>query len=245
MTTPHDLLLAELRRDGARPLLTYYDDETGERIELSVTTFDNWVAKTAGLLRDGLSADIGDRVQLMLPAHWQSLVWAMACWAVGACAATGRAVGAAVAVTGPDTLTAATASVAPDVVALSLRPLGARFADPLPPGVLDYALEVPAYPDRMAYPPPDPAEPGLDDGGTVLTLGGLVAHASDRAAQLGLGNGSRLLVPATDLRTALVDALLVPLLVGGSSVLVRHEDQAGRARRVASEQVTTVAPTQA
>jgi len=239
LTTPHDLLLVELRRDGARPLLTYYDDETGERIELSVTTFDNWVAKTTGLLRDGLGADMGDRVQLMLPPHWQSLVWAMACWAVGACAATGRAAGAAVAVTGPDTLAAA-AGVAPHVVALSLRPLGARFADPLPPGVLDYALEVPAYPDRTAYQPPDPAEPGLDDGGTVLTLGGLVAHASDRAAQLRPGHGSRLLVPATDLRTALVDALLVPLLVGGSSVLVRHEDAAGREARVASERVTGI-----
>jgi uncharacterized protein (TIGR03089 family) len=56
MTTPYDLLLAELRRDRSRPLITYYDDETGERVELSVATFDNWVAKTVGLLRDGLAA---------------------------------------------------------------------------------------------------------------------------------------------------------------------------------------------
>ena len=36
--TPADLLDQQLRRDGTRPLLTWYDDATGERIELSVAT---------------------------------------------------------------------------------------------------------------------------------------------------------------------------------------------------------------
>ncbi|HET6729744.1 MAG TPA: TIGR03089 family protein, partial [Jiangellaceae bacterium] len=75
-TTPPALLRSVLARDGARPLLTYYDDATRERVELSVTTFDNWVSKTAGLLRDGLDVAPGDRVALLLPAHWQSLVLA-------------------------------------------------------------------------------------------------------------------------------------------------------------------------
>src|SRR5918996_5922858 len=103
MTTPYDLLLAELRRDRSRPLITYYDDETGERVELSVATFDNWVAKTAGLLRDGLAVEEGGRVALMLPAHWQSAVWGMACWAVGACAVLGETDRVDVAGTGADT----------------------------------------------------------------------------------------------------------------------------------------------
>ena len=69
MTSPYDILRSELDRDPARPLLTYYDDATGERIELSVATFDNWVAKTAGLLRDGMGAQPGDRVALALASH--------------------------------------------------------------------------------------------------------------------------------------------------------------------------------
>ncbi|NDU76176.1 TIGR03089 family protein, partial [Actinomadura sp. DSM 109109] len=47
-----------LRRRGAgdpsRPLVTFYDDAAGERVELSARTFDNWVAKTANFLVDGL-----------------------------------------------------------------------------------------------------------------------------------------------------------------------------------------------
>ena len=44
------MLTASLRRDGTRPLLTWYDDASGERIELSVATAANWAAKTANLL---------------------------------------------------------------------------------------------------------------------------------------------------------------------------------------------------
>jgi uncharacterized protein (TIGR03089 family) len=240
VTTPYDLLRGEVRRDGSRPLLTYYDDETGERIELSVTTFDNWVAKTVGLLRDGLGADAGARVSLRLPPHWQSLVWAMACWAVGACVTTGQDGRADVVVTGPDGLDAATSDGATNVVALSLRPLGARFTEVLPPGVLDYAVEVPSYPDQMAYLPPDEVEPGLDGDGGVHTLGGLVAYAEDRRAQLGLEARSRVLVATEDLGVALRGGLLVPLVVGGSSVLIRNENRPARERRVAAERVTAV-----
>ena len=241
MTTPYDLLLAELRRDRSRPLITYYDDGTGERVELSVATFDNWVAKTTGLLRDGLAVEAGGRVALLLPAHWQSKVWGMACWAVGACAVLGMTDRVDVAVTGPDALSDAVGAGAAQIVALSLRPLGARFTDPLPAGVLDFALEVPSYPDQMAYSAPDPAEPGLDGGGVAQTLGGVVTHAGDRVAQLGVQPGSRLLVPTEDLGTGLRDGLLVPLTVGGSSVLVRHENAAGRQARIAAERVTAVA----
>ncbi len=41
------LILASVpAADRARPLLTYYDDATGERAELSAITLENWVAKT-------------------------------------------------------------------------------------------------------------------------------------------------------------------------------------------------------
>ncbi len=109
--------------------------------------------------------------------------------------------------------------------------------------MLDYAVEVPGHPDDLVpYTPPDAAEPALQYHGASHTLGGLVEQAHDRARQLGAGPGTRLLVSTQDLRSALLDALLVPLVVGGSSVLVRHEDAAGRDTRVASERVTVVPP---
>ena len=49
---PAALLATARDRDPARPLVTHYDDSTGERVELSATTLDNWVAKTANLLQD-------------------------------------------------------------------------------------------------------------------------------------------------------------------------------------------------
>ena len=50
MTTFADVLARQLRADSSRPLITFYDDATGERVELSVTTYANWVAKVASLL---------------------------------------------------------------------------------------------------------------------------------------------------------------------------------------------------
>ena len=88
MALPNDTVDGRLRaaliNDAARPLVTFYDDATGERVELSVATFHNWVAKTANLLRDGLDVQPGGRVGLLLPLHWQAAVWIVACWAAGA-----------------------------------------------------------------------------------------------------------------------------------------------------------------
>ena len=55
--------------DPAGPRITYYDDATGERIELSTVTMANWAAKTANLLRDEMGAGPGTRVAVLLPAH--------------------------------------------------------------------------------------------------------------------------------------------------------------------------------
>lgn len=81
--TPADLLQAELRRDGARPLLTWYDDATGERIELSVATAANWAVKTANLLVDEHGLDAGDVVSLDPASHWLSVVAVLGAWTAG------------------------------------------------------------------------------------------------------------------------------------------------------------------
>src|SRR5438874_6116392 len=80
---PAGLLSRAIAADPARPLITFYDDAAGERIELSAKTFGNWVAKTANLLVDGLDAQPGERVALLLPPHWQTAVWAYAAWSAG------------------------------------------------------------------------------------------------------------------------------------------------------------------
>jgi uncharacterized protein (TIGR03089 family) len=84
MATPTDLLNRQLALDGTRPLFTFYDGASGERVELSVATTANWVAKTAGYLADEHGVDVGDLVVLRLPVHWQTAVVLLAAWAAGA-----------------------------------------------------------------------------------------------------------------------------------------------------------------
>lgn len=84
-----DLLAAELRRDGARPFLTWYDDATGERIELSIATIANWAAKTANLLADEYGVEPGDPVTLSPADHWLTAVAALGAWTAGACVVAG------------------------------------------------------------------------------------------------------------------------------------------------------------
>jgi adenylosuccinate lyase len=49
-----EVLADQLRHDPGRPLVTHYDHATGERTELSVTAYANWVATGAGLRGAGV-----------------------------------------------------------------------------------------------------------------------------------------------------------------------------------------------
>src|SRR4051795_1039374 len=78
-------LLANVRtHNPSGPLLTHYDDSTGERVELSATTLDNWVAKTANLLQDEFDVGPGSTVAVALPVHWQTAAVLLAVWSCGA-----------------------------------------------------------------------------------------------------------------------------------------------------------------
>src|SRR6476469_7191039 len=83
MTTFPQVLTGLLAHDPGRPLVTFYDDATGERTELSVTTYANWVAKVSSLLGDELELEHGDRLLVDLPAHWLGPVVLGAAWTVG------------------------------------------------------------------------------------------------------------------------------------------------------------------
>ncbi|MFE9096718.1 TIGR03089 family protein [Streptomyces sp. NPDC007264] len=244
--TPADLLRSALAADPARPLVTFYDDATGERVELSVATFANWVAKTANLLQGDLAAGPGDRVALLLPAHWQTAVWLLACASVGAVADVGGDAGAAdVVVSGPDSLDAARACPG-ERVALALRPLGGRFPQP-PAGFVDYAVEVPGQGDRFQpFSPAGPEEPALIVAGAEHTGAEVVERARADASALGLtGPGSRLLSGLPyDTWEGLSAGLYAPLATGGSVVLCRHLarlDEDALAKRIENERVTATA----
>ncbi|MFI6879404.1 TIGR03089 family protein [Streptomyces sp. NPDC050400] len=244
--TPAALLGSALAADPGRPLVTFYDDATGERVELSVATFSNWVSKTANLLQGDLGAEPGDRVAVLLPAHWQTAVWLLACSSVGVVADVGGdPAGADLVVSGPDTLDAALACSG-ERVALALRPLGGRFPQP-PAGFADYAVEVPSQGDRFApFSPVDPDEVALVVAGAEWTGAEVVEKAAAEAAGLGLtGPGSRLLSGlAYDTWHGLAAGLYTPLATGGSVVLCRNLDQLSEdalAQRVESERVSATA----
>jgi len=240
------LLSVRFASDPAQPLVTFYDDDTGERVELSVTSFGNWVAKTANLLRDGLGAEPGERLALVLPTHWLGPVWLCAAWACGLEVVLdplrGQRRGCAYAVTGPEALDQLPALVAEQVVAVSLRPLGGRFIEPMPAGVLDYAVEVPGYGDHFGDPLAEASSPALLADELTCDQAALVERALATAGDLGLEPGSRLLTDHNPASPAgLFVAWLAPLVAGASVVLVRNPDAIRLAARSEEELVTVSA----
>jgi uncharacterized protein (TIGR03089 family) len=219
-----------LRIDASKPRITYYDDATGERIELSTVTFVNWAAKTANLLRDELGAGAGSRVAVLLPAHWQTAAVVFGVWWIGAEVAVGPVAGADIAMCTPNRL--AEADDAGDVVALSLDPFGRPVAE-LPAGVTDYATSVRVQADQIvAERQPGPALEGR-------SAENVHAWAVDSAAAQAITGGDRVLSTAAwETGARLVDGLLAPFAVGASLVQVAHTDPARLARRYAQENVT-------
>lgn len=233
MSHPADLLNRALVADPSRPFVTFYNDILGERVELSTRTFDNWVAKTANLLVDGLGVAPGDRVALALPTHWQHAVWLLACWSAGAVVvpAPGEIPGdVQVAVGGPDRL--ADILDAPEPVGLSLHALGAPLAE-CPPGVLDYAVDVRAYGDHFGGAPRDQDAPALE------TPEGVFSGAE--LCDFPVGTGDRILTTVTFATLGEIRAgLLAPLASGGSVVMCLNLDESLLARRIDLEHVTSV-----
>jgi uncharacterized protein (TIGR03089 family) len=218
MTVTDALLAPVLAADPARPLVTFYDDARGERIELSGQTFDNWVAKTANLLRDEADVLPGAVLAVLLPAHWQTAAVLFAAWSCGA-HVTADPSGADVALADAEHLDAARAAGL--VIGLSLDAFG-RGLEELPAGAVDYATEVRVHGDHFAtLDPVAETAPAL----AGASVGEVVGLARSRAAELGLGPSDRVL-STLDWPVAagggVVDGLLAPFAAGASLVQVRH-----------------------
>lgn len=230
---------ALLRTDPARPLVTFYDDATGERIELSVTTYANWVAKTAGLAQDELDLERGGLVLVDLPTHWLGAVWLGAAWSLGLVVTDDPALAAEadLVVCGPDRVAAyAEAADRVPVVALSLRPLGGRFTEPLPTGVTDYGAVVLAQPDAFAaYDPPGGDDPAWRDATGTWTQAELLVEAA--GADMVDPEG-RLLTDVNPCTRAGLATVLAPLVARAGVVWVRHPDAAAWSGRADQERAT-------
>ena len=227
-----------LRADPVGPRITYYDDATGERIELSAVTLANWAAKTANLLRDELGAGPASRVAILLPAHWQTAAVLFGVWWIGAEAVLGAGP-ADLALCTAERLDEADASLnmtAPggEVAVLSLDPFGRPVPD-LPIGVTDYATAVRVHGDQIvpeASPGPALAGQSVDE---------ILADCESSSAARELASTDRVLSSAswTEPRE-LVDGLLSILAVGASLVQVANPDPSVLQRRIETEKVTRV-----
>ena len=205
-----------LRREPARPFVTYYDEASGARAELSAKSMANWVAKTHHYLGDQLGLGAGDTALITLPLHWQSVPVLLGCLTAGL---------------------ALTPAPPADVAFVASGGSADGVADVLDPDA--YVAAVRPQPDvwtgvQFGAGPDDPCLPGL----TRAAVAGL---ARTRAAELGLAAGARVLTtrPWSGVEDW-VDTLLAPLAVGGSVVYVENcTDEAVLARRVEQERVTS------
>jgi uncharacterized protein (TIGR03089 family) len=225
-----------LRADPVGPRITYYDDATGERIELSAVTLANWAAKTGNLLRDELGAGPGSRVAILLPAHWQTAAVLFGVWWIGAEAVLDAAGPVGVALCTAQRLDEADSVVEPggEVAVLSLDPFGRGVPD-LPIGVTDYATAVRVHGDQIvAERQPGPALAGR-------SVEHILADCEKSSAARELAPNDRVLSTASwPGPQELIDGLLAIMAIGASLVQVANPDPSALQRRIETEKVTRV-----
>jgi uncharacterized protein (TIGR03089 family) len=246
------LLLAGDGVAGAgRSLLTYYDDATGERTELTANDLGGWAARTAGLLHDGCGLGVGSRAAVLLPPHWQTAAVLLGAWSVGVAVSFRPAATAGLAVLGPGAdepldVTFVSGARLDDWLedvpnarhrfVLGLAPRAAALAE-VPDGYRDYIDEVRRYPDvAPAYELVRGTDAASVDGTSYQEWWSL---AEAVAASMGVRSGDRLLIDAAEHEQP-VKWLLAPLAAGASVVLCANLDSGTVAARVAAERVTRI-----
>jgi uncharacterized protein (TIGR03089 family) len=224
---------AAIAGDPTRPLLTFYDDATDERTELSGATLANWVAKTSNLIVDECGLSVGNRAAIGAPPHWQTAAILLACWNVGLSVVTGP-YAADVAFVHVDQATHEWAAA--DRYALNLHPLALPLRQP-PDSYVDFNSEVRVHGDHFypTEPVPETAE-ALWRGDRMWSNAEVVAEALRRAGHLGI-SGGRVLVDV-DAYPDPIDWLLAPLVAKASMVLCRNLNQSRAGARATAERVT-------
>lgn len=241
-----ELFSARLASSPGAPLVTSYDTATGERMELSAASLANWVAKTHFLLIDELGLGEPDTALVTLPLHWMAAPVLLGCWSAGLAVTSDAAAAgsAAVAFVSEAGIAAARAAGVPEVYALSFATWGRGFDGPAPEGSEDYVMAVRPQADKwvgVRF-----GATGSDDAWTgpwgELTRAELVQRGRERAAALGLLPGGRLVVADSAQFDGpfWLDALVAPLAVDASVVLVSGADRAGIERIAETERATAI-----
>ena len=214
-----EILRSRAAREGGAPLLTWYG-AGGARTELSVSSVENWVAKTVNLLAEA-DVEAGSRVRLEVsrdhPAHWMSLIWALAVWDAGASVDQTTAHPDLV-VTGPQGPDPATDAPG---FACSLDAWARPLPEP-PAGLADYTGEALAQPDA-ALPDPLPVDvPAWVNADTSLSLTDLAGLEPIH---------DRVLIRPADPVEAL--QVVTAVLLGGGSLVLAAEAEPAVAARIA------------
>lgn len=235
--TPERQFAELLATDASHPFVTYYDEASGERTELSAKSLANWVAKTHHLLIDELGLGVGDTALVALPAHWLSVPVLLGCLSAGLALTPSGA--ADVAFGTPATLAQVQQRDAPpDAYAIAPDSAATGFQGTPPDGLADYVAAVRPQADawagvEMPASADDPCLPGL-------TRGEAVSRAATAARAAGLSNGGRMLTTRDwSGPDDWLDTVLAPLAVRGSVVFVRNcTDEAVLERRMSQERAT-------
>jgi uncharacterized protein (TIGR03089 family) len=250
-TSEVSALLALAAGDGARPLLTYCDDVTGERTELSAAMLGTWAARTANLLIDGCGLGPGDHAAVLLLPHWQTAAVLFGTWSAGVSVSFHPLATAGLPHIGPgaDTPVDVTfvarsrvGSWLEDVPEASHRfvlgpgPLAEPMRD-VPAGYRDYLAEVRDRDDSLPpYASIRPTDVATIDGTTFQEWASLAqAIATTREIQ----PGDRVLVDVAEHEHP-VKWLLAPLFAGASVVLCDNLDPGTAESRAKAEGATRV-----
>jgi uncharacterized protein (TIGR03089 family) len=239
------LVAGQASHEGARALLTYCDDATGERTELTAAALGSLVARTAAMLRDGCQLGSGDRAAVLLPPHWQTAAVLLGAWATGV-AVSSRSWASVSLPPAAHQETLGAVFVARSRVeavpqarhrfVLGLAPHGAAL-DEVPDGYQDYLVEVHRYPDTV---PPywaiEHEELASSDGTSYREWAG-VAHSI--AESMGLRPGDRLMVDVAK-HDEPVKWLLAPLSASASIVICANLSPEAVAERIEAEGITHV-----
>jgi uncharacterized protein (TIGR03089 family) len=223
-----------LAAEPSRPFVTYYDERSGERTELSVRSLANWVAKTHHLLRTELGLGRGDTALVALPAHWITVPVLLGCATAGL--VLSAAAPADVGFVSPDTLDRG-ADVT-DRYAVAPQHAASGFGASAPGGTNDYFAAV--RPQADTWPSVAFGAGAADEFVDGSSRAEVTEAALTRAAALGLTSGARVLSTRSwEGPTDWLDCLFAPLAVGGSVVYVANcADPAVLDRRFAQERAT-------
>jgi uncharacterized protein (TIGR03089 family) len=235
-------------RTGSRPgypdlVLTYFDDKTGERTELSAADLGALCARTASLLRDGCGLGPGSRAAILLPPHWLTAAVLLGSWSTGIVlslrpAATAGLPPLGVGEQGPFEASFVARSRFDDWFD-DIPDARHRYSllGEAPPGYLDLLSELSLYAES---PPPygdvHPTAAATIDGTSHESWAALARSIGE---SLGLRAGDRLLVDAAEHENPM-KWLLAPLLMGASVVVCANLDPGVLSARIRDEGVTHV-----